>query len=84
MVNSYMTKKCKSIAHHIDRAESVMHSFVEPRIHQGELGAYIITPFILTDGRIILVNRGWIPRSKIDRTTRAETLVCFISNQLNH
>ncbi|ESO01639.1 hypothetical protein HELRODRAFT_192218 [Helobdella robusta] len=34
-------------------------------------GAYVVTPFRLEDGSdTILVNRGWVPRSRIDPETR--------------
>ncbi|KAI3378224.1 hypothetical protein SNEBB_009121 [Seison nebaliae] len=35
-------------------------------------GAHVITPFILNDGRKILVNRGFVPSNKIDVTTRGK------------
>ncbi|MFH4981231.1 hypothetical protein AB6A40_007940 [Gnathostoma spinigerum] len=34
-------------------------------------GAHVITPFRLSDsGRVVMVNRGWVPHSKIDPSTR--------------
>jgi surfeit locus 1 family protein len=37
-------------------------------------GAYILTPLLLQDNSIILVNRGWVPKDKTDPATRPESL----------
>jgi len=32
---------------------------VDNRVHDGRAGYHVITPLVLTDGRLVLVNRGW-------------------------
>lgn len=45
--------------------------FVGPRLHDGERGYLLITPFIRSsDGQKVLVDRGWIHESKMDLKSR--------------
>lgn len=46
-----------------------------PRYLHDEFGYAIITPLKLADGRIVLINRGWIPGKKKLLETRPETRV---------
>ena len=42
------------------------------RTEGGRVGYNVVTPFRLDDGRILLVNRGWVPDDKRDPASRAE------------
>ncbi len=44
-----------------------------PRYYRDQFGYWIIAPFTLTDGRTMLVNRGWVPRTQKLLETRPET-----------
>ncbi len=46
-----------------------------PRYFKGTLGYNIITPLKLADGRLVLINRGWVPSEKKLIETRPETKV---------
>lgn len=45
--------------------------FLNARVYNGEVGFHIITPFVLADGRTVLVNRGWVPSARRAPETRA-------------
>ena len=49
--------------------------FMTGRTYEGNAGFHIVTPFTLSDGRIVLVNRGWVSESYRDRAKRPFTLV---------
>lgn len=45
---------------------------IAPRTFKGQSGRDVITPMTLSDGRILLVNRGWIPEDRVDPALRAQ------------
>lgn len=45
--------------------------YLDNRFHRDQAGFYVLTPFALSDGSVILVNRGWVPRNRHDRTAMA-------------
>lgn len=46
--------------------------YLGARTESGRVGLNIVTPFRLDDGRILLVNRGWVPQERRDPATRPE------------
>jgi surfeit locus 1 family protein len=45
---------------------------LQPRVLHGQVGAHVLTPLQLDDGRILLVNRGWVPEAARDPARRPE------------
>lgn len=43
-----------------------------PRSYRHEPGYHVLTPFVLDDGRILLVNRGWVPLNARDPGRRPQ------------
>lgn len=52
-----------------------IHLFTGPIRMKGELGYNILTPLELQDGKVVLVNRGWVPSDKKEQSSRPETLI---------
>lgn len=51
---------------HFDTARQVV---VRRRVNaDDEVGFHVLTPFVLTDGKVVLVNRGWIPADGTSQT----------------
>jgi surfeit locus 1 family protein len=50
-----------------------MEFHLSPRFFKGTLGYSILSPLQLNDGRIVMVNRGWIPQDYKDIKTRPQT-----------
>lgn len=51
-----------------------LHLYAGSMKFKGGNGYYIFTPFRLNDGRIVMVNRGWVIENLKDSKTRPETL----------
>ena len=48
-----------------------MEIFLTGRTYEGNAGFHVVTPLLLEDGRIILVNRGWVSEDYRDPVKRA-------------
>lgn len=49
--------------------------YLMARTRRGNVGFQLITPLEQPDGRIILVNRGWVPQDYREPETRPESLI---------
>jgi surfeit locus 1 family protein len=43
------------------RFDTERHLLLDNRTFRGRAGVHVLTPFILGDGQVVLVNRGWLP-----------------------
>lgn len=48
---------------------------VVARTREGVVGEHLVTPFRLTDGRTLLIDRGWLPHEAVDPAARPESLL---------
>ena len=46
--------------------------YLDGRLHKGQVGLDVVTPLVLDDGRTLLVNRGWAPKSARDPARRPD------------
>jgi surfeit locus 1 family protein len=46
--------------------------YLAARSRNNNVGFHVITPFVLTNGMAVLVNRGWVPSERKDPAKRAE------------
>ncbi len=49
--------------------------YAPARSQNGNVGLWVLTPFQIADGDLILVNRGWVPAERADPKSRAEGLI---------
>ena len=49
--------------------------YLTGRTYEGNAGFHVVAPFLLADGRTILINRGWVAESYRDRSTREFSIV---------
>ncbi len=48
---------------------------IAAKYYRGQAGYYILTPLKVVGGRMVLINRGWVPEEKITQKSRAKTLI---------
>jgi surfeit locus 1 family protein len=44
------------------------------RYYKNKLGYHVLVPFTLSDGRVIMLNRGWVPTEKKEQAKRPESV----------
>lgn len=49
-----------------------LEQILGPRSHRRVSGYHVLTPFVLADGRMLLVNRGWVPQAARDPARRPQ------------
>jgi surfeit locus 1 family protein len=46
------------------RFDAARQIFIDNRIHDGRVGYDVVAPLVLADGRVVLVDRGWIAQGR--------------------
>ena len=46
--------------------------YLGSKTHRGQVGFRVVTPMELTDGRLVLIDRGWVPMEARDPARRAD------------
>ncbi len=49
--------------------------YLEARSHRGRAGLHLVTPLALDDGRVVLIDRGWVPPERRRPETRPESQI---------
>jgi len=57
------------------RYENDKELYLPGRTYKGTIGTNIVTPFVLEDGRRILIGRGWVPKDRSEAAARPQTLI---------
>jgi surfeit locus 1 family protein len=52
--------------------------YLASRTYKGRVGVHVVTPFVLADGRGLLVDRGWVPMARKNPASRAQGQVAGI------
>ncbi|KAI9143419.1 SURF1 family-domain-containing protein [Paraphysoderma sedebokerense] len=48
---------------------------IQPRTRDGQVGSFVVTPFLTQDGNLVLVNRGWVPKNWDHQEDRSDRIV---------
>lgn len=72
-IENMQYRKIKLEGHFLNDKE--VHLFTGANRMKGDPGYNIITPLEMADGRVVLVDRGWVPAKKKEQEKRQETII---------